>query len=91
LESREAIGDQGRTLASSILKRGIQVRGAGTVLLFCVVKWYEMYEKFDVYNLPISCNFHVSRIFQKLPSDSSFSGLFWGSRDGTAWRQGSRR
>jgi len=22
--------------------------------------------------------------------NSSFSGLFWGSKDGTAWRQGSR-
>jgi len=60
LEPREEIGDQGRTLESSILKRGIQVRGAGTVLLFCVVKWYE---KLDVYNLLISCNFHVSVIF----------------------------
>jgi len=67
LEPREEIGDQGRTLESSILKRGIQVRGVGTVLLFCVVKWYEMYEKLDVYNLLISCNFHVSGIFQKPP------------------------
>jgi len=28
LEPREEIGDQGRTLESSFLKRGIQVRGA---------------------------------------------------------------
>jgi len=27
LEPREEIGDQGKTLESSILKRGIQVRG----------------------------------------------------------------
>jgi len=47
------------------LSKGDQVRGARSVLLFCVVKWYEMYEKLDVYNLPISCNFHVYGIFQK--------------------------
>ena len=80
------------------LSKGDQVRGAGTVLLFCVVKWYEMYEKLDVYNLP----YHVIFMFLEFsrnrlvgdeppPGDSSFSGLFWCSRDGTAWRQGLRR
>ena len=39
--------------------------GASSLLLFPIVKWHEMYEKLDVYNLPISCNFHVSGIFQK--------------------------
>ena len=67
------------------LSKGYQVRGAGNVLLFCVVKWYEMYEKLDVYNVP----YHVIFMFlefsrnrlagdEPLPSDSSFSRLFLG-------------
>jgi len=45
----------------------------------------------------ITCLYHVIFMFLEFsrnrlagdeppPGDSSFSGLFWGSKDGTAWR-----
>jgi len=50
----------------------------------------------------ITCLYHVIFVFMEFSrnrlasdepplGDSSFSGLFWGSRDGTAWRKGSLR